>query len=130
MVDLHTIFLYLMSNWGYIENCEVFKNDESPIIHRDNHITGVHLHIKFSDHILKRFRVIAKNVTISIKYGYRRPTLSSRCDDIGDTIIMKFIFMNDLHTIFRYLTSNWGYIENCEIFQSDENLRSRWTFLS
>ena len=22
--DLHTIFLYLLSNWGYIENCEIF----------------------------------------------------------------------------------------------------------
>ena len=109
--DLHTIFLYLISNWGYIENCEIFKYDESPIIHRDNRISRVHLHIKFSDHMLKRFRVIAKNVTLSIKHSYKRPTLSSRCDVTGDTIIMKFIFMDDLHTIFWYLMSTWGYIE-------------------
>ena len=39
-----------------------------------------------------------------------------RCDVIGDVIIMKIILVNDLHTIFLYLLSNWGYIENCKIF--------------
>ena len=39
-----------------------------------------------------------------------------RCDVIGDVIIMKIILVDDLHTIFLYLLSNWGYIENCEIF--------------
>ena len=43
---------------------------------------------------------------------------------------MKFILVDDLHTIFLYLMSNWGYIENCEIVKSDENLRSRRTFSS
>ena len=37
-------------------------------------------------------------------------------DVIGDVIIMKIILVDDLHTIFLYLLSNWGYIENCEIF--------------
>ena len=43
-------------------------------------------------------------------------TLTSRCEVIGDVIIMKIILADDLHTIFLYLLSNWGYIENCEIF--------------
>ena len=59
---------------------------------------------------------IAKNVTISFKYEYRGHTLTSRCDVIGDVIIMKIILEDDLHTIFLYLLSNWGYIENREKF--------------
>ena len=47
---------------------------------------------------------------------YRGHTLTSRCDVIGDVIIMKIILVDDLHTIFLYLLSNWGFIENCEIF--------------
>ena len=69
-------------------------------------MTRVHLHIQFSNHILKCFRVIGKNVTFSIKHDCRRLILSSRCDLIGDVIIMKFIFVDDLHTIFLYLMSN------------------------
>ena len=57
-------------------------------------------------------------------------TLTSRCDVIGDIIIMKIILRDDLHIIFLYLLSNWGYIENCEILKTDENLRSRRTFSS
>ena len=59
---------------------------------------------------------IAEKVTISFKHEYRRHTLTSRCDVIGDVITMKIILVDDLHTIFLYLLSNWGYIENCEIF--------------
>ena len=40
----------------------------------------------------------------------------SRCDVIGDIIIMKIIVVDDLYTIFLYLLSNWSYIENCEAF--------------
>ena len=67
---------------------------------------------------------VAENVTISFKHEYRRHTLTLRCDVIGDVIVMKIILVDDLHTIFRYLLSNSGYIENCEIFKTDENLRS------
>ena len=56
--------------------------------------------------------------------------LCRHTDITGDVIIMKFILVDDLHTIFLYLISNWGYIENCEIVKSDENLRSRRTFSS
>ena len=73
---------------------------------------------------------IAENVTISFKHEYRRHTLTSRCDVIGDVIIMKIIMVDDLHIIFLYLLSNWGYIENWKIFKTDENLRSRRTFSS
>ena len=73
---------------------------------------------------------IAENVTISFKHEYRRHTLTSRYDVIGDVIIMKIILVDDLHIIFLYLLSNWGYIENCEIFKTDENLRSMRTFSS
>ena len=59
---------------------------------------------------------IPENVTISFKDEYRGHTLTSRCDVIGDVISMEIILMDDLHTIFLYLLSNWGYIENCEIF--------------
>ena len=57
-------------------------------------------------------------------------TLTSRCDVIGDVIIMEIILVEDLHTVFLKLLSNWGYIENCEIFKTDENLRSGRTFSS
>ena len=63
------------------------------------------------------------NVTISFKHEYRRHTLTSRYDVIGDVIIMKIILVDDLHTIFLYLLSNWGYIENCEIFKNFQNWR-------
>ena len=43
--------------------------------------------------------------------------MTSRCDVICDVIIMKIIFVDDLHTIFLYLLSNWGYIENWEFFK-------------
>ena len=45
----------------------------------------------------------------------------SRCDVIGDIIIMKIIMVNDLHTIFLFLLSNSGYVENCEIFKKIQN---------
>ena len=51
-------------------------------------------------------------------------TLTSRCDVIGDVITTKIILVDDKHTIFLYLLSNWVYIENCEIFKTDEHLRS------
>ena len=51
-----------------------------------------------------------ENVTISFKHEYRRETLTSRCDVIGDIIIMKIILVDDLHTILLYLLSNLGYI--------------------
>ena len=90
----------------------------------------LHIWTKFSDDWSKTSTCIVENVTISFKYEYRRHTLTSRCDVIGDVIIMKIILVDDLHTIFRYLLSNWGYIENCEIFKTDENLRSGQTFSS
>ena len=73
---------------------------------------------------------IAENVTISFKHEYRRHTLTSRCDVVGDVIVMKIILVDDLHTIVRYLLSNSGYIENSDIFKTDENLRSGRTFSS
>ena len=53
---------------------------------------------------------IAENVTISFTHENRRHTLTSRCDVIGDVIIMTIILVDDSHTIFRYLLSNSGYI--------------------
>ena len=73
---------------------------------------------------------IAEKVIISFKHEYRRHTLTLRCDVIGDVIVMKIILVDYLHTIFRYMVSNSGYIENCEIFKTDENFRSRRTFSS
>ena len=71
---------------------------------------------KFGDDWSKTATCIAENVTISFEHEYRGHTLTSRCDVIGDVIIMKIILVDDLHTIFLYLLSNWGYIENYEIF--------------
>ena len=85
---------------------------------------------KFGDDWSKTVTCIAENVTISFKHEYRRHTLTSRRDVIGDVIIMKIILVDDLHTIFRYLLSNSGYIEDCEIFKTDKNLRSGRTFSS
>ena len=78
---------------------------------------------KFGDDWSKTVTCIAENVTISFKHEYRRHTLTSHRDVIDDVIIMKIISVDDLLTIFPYLLSNWGYIENCEIFETDENLR-------
>ena len=47
----------------------------------------------------------------------------SRCDVIGDIIIMKIILVDDLHTLLLYLLSNFGYIENCEIFKKIQKWR-------
>ena len=71
---------------------------------------------KFGDDWSKTVTCIAENVTISFKHEYRRHTLTSRCDVIGDVIIMKIILEDDLHTIFPYLLPNRGYIAKCEIF--------------
>ena len=71
---------------------------------------------KFGDDWSKTVTCIAENVTISFKHEYRRHTLTSRSDVIGDVIIMKIILEDDLHTIFPYLLPNRGYIEKCEIF--------------
>ena len=72
----------------------------------------LHMWTKFGDDWLKTAACIAENVTISFKHEYRGHTLTSRCD----VIIMKIMLVDDLRTIFLYLLSNWGYIENCEIF--------------
>ena len=75
---------------------------------------------KFGDDWSKIATCIAENVTISFKHEYRRHTLTLRCDVIGDVIVMKIILVDDLHTIVRYLLSNAGYIENCDIFKTDQ----------
>ena len=67
-----------------------------------------------------------ENVTISFKHEYRRETLTSRCDVIGDIIIMKIILVDDLHTILLYLLSNLGYIENCENLKKISKLTKIW----
>ena len=87
--------LQLFKIWHVCRHDDIIGDVISPIFHRLDHMTRVHLHIQFSDHILKCFRVIVKNVTISIKHDCRRLTLSSRCDVIGDVIIRKFIFVDD-----------------------------------
>ena len=55
---------------------------------------------KFGDDWSKTTTCIAENVTISFKHEYRGHTLTSRCDVIGDVIIMKIILVDDLYTIF------------------------------
>ena len=61
---------------------------------------------KFGDDWSKIAICIVENVTISFKHEYRRHTLTSHYDVIGDVIIMKNILVDDLHTIFLYLLSN------------------------
>ena len=85
---------------------------------------------KFGDDWSKTVTCIAENVTISFKHEYRRHTLTSRCDVIGDVIIMIIILEDELHTIFPYLLPNRGYIAKCEIFLTDANFRSGRTFSS
>ena len=77
----------------------------------------LHMWTKFAEDWSKTVTCIAENVTISFKHEYRRHILTSRCDVIGDVIIMKIILVDDLHTIFLYLLSNRGYIEKREIFK-------------
>ena len=50
---------------------------------------------KFGDDSSKSMTCIAENVTISFKHEYRRHTLTSRRDVIGDVIIMKIILVDD-----------------------------------
>ena len=78
----------------------------------------LHMWTKFGDYWSKTVTCIVENVTISFKHEYRRHILTSSCDVIGDVIIMKIILVDDLHTIFLYLLSNRGYIENREIFNN------------
>ena len=61
---------------------------------------------KFGDDWSKIATCTAENVTISFKHEYRRHTLTSHYDVIGDIIIMKNILVDDFHTIFLYLLSN------------------------
>ena len=76
---------------------------------------------KFGDDWSKIATCIMENVTISFKHECRRETLTSRCDVIGDIIIMKIILVDDLYTTLLYMLSNLGYIENCEIFKNFQN---------
>ena len=91
------------------------------------------MRVKFEDNSSETAICIVENETISFKHEYRRHNLTSRCDVIGDVIIMKIILVDDLYTIFLRMLSNWGYIENYEIlkiFKTDENLRSIRSFSS
>ena len=78
---------------------------------------------KFGDDWSRIATCIAKNMTIWFKHEYSRHTLTSRYDVIGDVIIIRKILVDDLHTIFLYLLSNWGYIENLEIFKNFQKWR-------
>ena len=55
------------------------------------------------------------HLNMNIEGTLWRHAVTSRCDVIGDVIIMKIILVDDLHTIFLNLLSNWGYFENCEM---------------
>ena len=57
----------------------------------------LHMRTKFGDDWSKIATCITENDTISFKHEYRRETLTSRCDVIGDIIIMKIILVDDLH---------------------------------
>ena len=83
----------------------------------------LHMWTKFGDDWWKIATCITENVTISFKHEYRRETLTSCCDVIGDIIIMKIILVDNVHTIFRFLLSNSGYVENWEIFKKFQNWR-------
>ena len=54
--------------------------------------TSGHISTKFSDNWLKTATCISQNVTISFKHEYWKPTLTSRCDVIGDIINIKNTF--------------------------------------
>ena len=66
----------------------------------------------FSDDWSKTATCIALNMNIEV---------TSRYDVMGDVIIMELILV-------EFLVSNWGYIENCIIFKTDENLKSGANF--
>ena len=91
--------------------------------HRVLYCGRLHMWTKFCDDWSKTATCIAENVTISFEHEYRSHTLTSRCDAISDVIIMEITLVDDLHTIFLYLLSNWGYIENCEILKNVKNWR-------
>ena len=61
---------------------------------------------KFGYDWSKSVTCIAENMTISFKPEYGRHNLTSRCDVIGDAIIMKIILVDDLHTVFLYMLPN------------------------
>ena len=46
-------------------------------VYRGSHVEMTHLHISFDDHISNR--VITKDMPVSSKHDYTRPTLSSCC---------------------------------------------------
>ena len=53
----------------------------------------LHMWTKFGDDWSTTATCIAENVSISFKHEYRGHTLTSRCDVIGDVIIMKIILV-------------------------------------
>ena len=61
---------------------------------------SLHMRVKFEDNSSETAICIVENETISFKHEYRRHNLTSRCDVIGDVIIMKIILVDDLYTIF------------------------------
>ena len=111
-----------------VQNLDPFLNMVSSSIKETNHIVCrhghtamAHLHIKFDDHTLNRFRVIAKNVPIPFKHEYRRPSLSSLCDVIRDVISIRNIFTHNLHMVFPFMMFNWGYTEQVKKIEKWRN---------
>ena len=64
-----------------ISKCEVIINAIIHIIDDKTSHIYVHLHIKFSDHMSNRFRLIGKNVRIMFMHGCKRLPLILACDD-------------------------------------------------
>ena len=60
---------------------------------------------KFSENSLQTATCIAENVTISFKHEHRRPTLTSRFDDISDVINTISTFWGIIADDFPYLMS-------------------------
>ena len=57
-----------------------------------SHVAMAHIHISFAEHISNYFRVIAKNVPLPFKHGYKRSTLLYCSDVIGYVTMVKYIF--------------------------------------
>ena len=100
-------------------------------VYKRSHMSLVHLHIKFNDHISNRFSVIVENVTILFKHDYRRQLCRHTVTSSGTSSIWNCFYLDNLHMVFPYLMSIWVYNENCEILKFEnfhEKYRSQQTF--
>ena len=103
--------------WPTFWSCDLVMEPLSCKCYRVLCCGRLHMWTTFGDDWSKTATCIPENVTISFKHEYRGHTLTSRCDVIGDVIIMKIILVDDLHTIFLHLCQIKAILKTAKFFK-------------